>query len=132
MRQNAQRVGTQILVAAAATAAGFLAFVPTSFVGVAELGLIAGVGMLIAFICTMTFLPAAITLFRPPGEGAVVGLRLGGAAGSAGGAPRGPILMVAAALAVAGGRRLPAAAVRFRSARHQEPEHRGDARRCAT
>ena len=38
--------------AAAATAAGFLAFVPTDFSGVAELGLIAGVGMLIAFVCT--------------------------------------------------------------------------------
>ena len=29
------------------------------FLGVAELGLIAGVGMLIAFLCTLTFLPAA-------------------------------------------------------------------------
>ena len=63
-----RRTGVQILVAALATAAGFLAFVPTAFSGVAELGLIAGVGMLIAFACTVTFLPAAITLFRPPGE----------------------------------------------------------------
>src|SRR6185312_6305813 len=67
MRQNAHRCGAQILVAAVATAAGFLAFVPTDFAGVAELGLIAGVGMLIAFVCTMSFLPAAITLCRPPG-----------------------------------------------------------------
>ena len=37
-----------------------------TFRGVAELGLIAGAGMLIAFVCTLTFLPAAITLFRPP------------------------------------------------------------------
>ncbi len=59
--------GPQILVAAAATAAGFLAFVPTDFVGVAELGLIAGVGMLIAFVCTMTVLPAAIALLYRPG-----------------------------------------------------------------
>jgi hopanoid biosynthesis associated RND transporter like protein HpnN len=73
MRQNATRVGGQILVASAATAAGFLAFVPTSFAGVAELGLIAGIGMLIAFFCTMTFLPAAITLCRPPGELGAVG-----------------------------------------------------------
>ena len=73
MRANARRVGSQILVAAAATAAGFLAFVPTSFQGVAELGLIAGVGMLIAFVCTMTFLPAAITLCHPPGEARLVG-----------------------------------------------------------
>ena len=59
------RAGGQILCAALATAAGFLAFVPTSFSGVAELGLIAGAGMLIAFVCTITFLPAAITLCRP-------------------------------------------------------------------
>ena len=73
MRQTAARTGVQILVAAVATAAGFLAFVPTSFLGVAELGLIAGVGMLIAFVCTLTFLPAAITLFRPRGEPGMIG-----------------------------------------------------------
>jgi hypothetical protein len=73
MRQNAHRTGVQILVAACATAAGFLGFVPTDFSGVAELGLIAGVGMLIAFVCTLGFLPAVITLCRPRGERAVVG-----------------------------------------------------------
>ena len=71
--QTAARTGVQILVASVATAAGFLAFVPTDFRGVAELGLIAGAGMLIAFGCTLTFLPAAITLLRPPGEKGVVG-----------------------------------------------------------
>jgi hopanoid biosynthesis associated RND transporter like protein HpnN len=75
MAETGRRVGGQILVAAAATSAGFLAFVPTDFRGVAELGLIAGVGMLIAFLCTMTFLPAAIGLFRPHGESAEVGFR---------------------------------------------------------
>jgi len=65
MRRTGARAGVQILCASLATAAGFLAFVPTSFSGVAELGLIAGAGMLIAFICTVTFLPAAIGLFRP-------------------------------------------------------------------
>ena len=68
MAATARRAGGQILVAACATAAGFLAFVPTDFAGVAELGLIAGVGMLIAFACTVTFLPAAITLCRPATE----------------------------------------------------------------
>jgi hopanoid biosynthesis associated RND transporter like protein HpnN len=75
MAETGRRVGGQILVAAAATSAGFLAFVPTDFRGVAELGLIAGVGMLIAFFCTMTFLPAAISVFRPHGESAEVGFR---------------------------------------------------------
>jgi hopanoid biosynthesis associated RND transporter like protein HpnN len=67
------RAGPQILCAALATAAGFLAFVPTAFSGVAELGLIAGGGMLIAFACTLTFLPAAITLFNPRDEAVEVG-----------------------------------------------------------
>ena len=73
MAETARRVGVQILIAALATASGFLAFVPTAFSGVAELGLIAGVGMIMAFICTLGFLPAAITLFRPRGEVAEVG-----------------------------------------------------------
>ncbi len=75
LAETGRRVGVQILVAAAATAAGFLAFVPTDFEGVAELGLIAGIGMLIAFGCTVLFLPAAITLLRPRGEAAEVGFR---------------------------------------------------------
>ncbi len=70
---TARRVGIQVLVAAVATAAGFLAFLPTSFVGVAQLGLIAGVGMMIAFACTLVFLPAALVLFRPRPEQAEVG-----------------------------------------------------------
>ena len=74
LSETARRSGVQILVAAAATAAGFLAFVPTDFVGVAELGLIAGCGMLIAFACTLVFLPAALVLFRPRPAAGEVGL----------------------------------------------------------
>ena len=59
--------------ARAATASGFLAFVPTQFRGVAELGLIAGGGMLIAFVCTLTFLPALLSLLRPRAEGREIG-----------------------------------------------------------
>ena len=66
--ETARRAGVQILVAAVATAAGFFAFVPTDFTGVAQLGLIAGLGMLIAFACTIAFLPAMLTLFRPRAE----------------------------------------------------------------
>ncbi len=67
---TARRAGAQILVAALATSAGFLAFTPTSFTGVAELGLIAGAGMLVAFACTLTVLPAALAVFRAgPGQG---------------------------------------------------------------
>lgn len=65
--------GPQIFVATLATAAGFLAFTPTNFIGVAQLGLIAGIGMVIAFICTLTLLPALLSLFKatpsPQGKG---------------------------------------------------------------
>lgn len=70
-------VGPQILVAAAAIAAGFLAFVPTDFVGVAELGLIAGGGMVIAFLCTLLFLPAVLAVLHPRAEHAEIGFRWG-------------------------------------------------------
>ena len=100
MQANAYRVGGQILVAAAATAAGFLAFVPTAFSGVAELGLIAGIGMLIAFVCTMGFLPAAITLCRPRGEARLVGFAWAAQLDPVVARRRWPILGVFAVLAV--------------------------------
>ncbi len=68
-----RRSGGQILVAALSTSAGFFAFTPTSFAGVAQLGLIAGTGMLIAFACTLSVLPALIALCRPRAEAAEVG-----------------------------------------------------------
>ncbi len=51
-------VGTPLALAAAATAAGFFSFLPTSYVGVAELGLVAGIGMIVAFVLSITLLPA--------------------------------------------------------------------------
>ncbi len=102
IRQTAARTGVQILVASIATAAGFLAFVPTAFSGVAELGLIAGVGMLIAFVCTITFLPAAITLLHPPGEKGLVGFAWAVPLDPLVAHWRKPILLVFGALAIAG------------------------------
>jgi hypothetical protein len=61
-------VGAPLTLAALATAAGFLSFLPTDYRGVAELGQIAGCGMLIAFATTITLLPALIRLLNPPGE----------------------------------------------------------------
>ena len=61
-------VGAPLTLAAGATAAGFLSFLPTDYRGVSELGLIAGFGMLIAFATSVTILPALIRLFNPPGE----------------------------------------------------------------
>ncbi|MGH7103616.1 MAG: MMPL family transporter [Acetobacteraceae bacterium] len=101
LRSTAQRAGGAILVAALATAAGFLAFVPTDFAGVAELGLIAGTGMLIAFLCTMTFLPAVITLLRARDEQTEVGFAWGQAADRLIARWHAPILLGFAALVIA-------------------------------
>jgi uncharacterized protein len=73
LRETGRRAGAQILVASLATAAGFLAFTPTKFIGVAQLGIIAGFGMLIAFTCTLTFLPAMLCLCQPRSEPREVG-----------------------------------------------------------
>jgi uncharacterized protein len=66
--QAGRRAGAPLTLAAFATAAGFLSFLPTVYKGVSELGLIAGVGMLIAFATSITLLPALLTLFKPPSE----------------------------------------------------------------
>jgi uncharacterized protein len=102
MAETGRQVGGQILVAAMATSAGFLAFVPTQFRGVAELGLIAGVGMLIAFFCTVTFLPAAIAIFRSRGESAEIGFRWAVPIGQALRRRRRPVLAGFAVLAMLG------------------------------
>ncbi|MFT9062717.1 MAG: MMPL family transporter [Acetobacter persici] len=65
LRETGEETGHQILVAALATSAGFLAFTPTAFLGVAQLGLIAGIGMLVAFVSTTTLLPALLKIFHP-------------------------------------------------------------------
>ena len=69
--------GIQISVAAVAIAFGFLAFAPTDFVGVAQLGLIAGVGMCLALLCTLTLLPALLWLFKPRDQGGELALPFG-------------------------------------------------------
>jgi hopanoid biosynthesis associated RND transporter like protein HpnN len=55
-------------LAAMATAAGFLSFLPTDYKGVSELGKIAGAGMMIAFFTSITILPALLDLLNPAGE----------------------------------------------------------------
>ncbi len=107
MAATIRRVGPQILVAATATAAGFYAFVPTDFRGVAELGLIAGSGMIIAFACTLTILPAALTVFHPPAERTEVALPGGMEADAALGRARLPVLAAILLAALAGALALP-------------------------
>jgi hypothetical protein len=75
LRSAARKAGDPLALAAAATAVGFFAFLPTSYRGLSELGLIAGCGMLIAFLCSITLVPAMLAVLNPPGEPASVGFR---------------------------------------------------------
>ena len=73
LRSAAKKAGKPLALAACATALGFFSFLPTSYRGLSELGLIAGVGMLIAFACSITFVPAMLTILEPAGEAAPIG-----------------------------------------------------------
>ncbi|MDP1865051.1 MAG: MMPL family transporter, partial [Bradyrhizobium sp.] len=69
----AERSAVPLSLAAMATAAGFLCFLPTDYKGISELGKIAGAGMLIAFLTSITVLPALLKMLNPPGEKEPVG-----------------------------------------------------------
>jgi uncharacterized protein len=71
-----KHVGAPLTLAAAAVAAGFFSFLPTDYKGVSELGLIAGFGMLIAYLTSITLLPAMLSLLNPPDEPEPVGFAL--------------------------------------------------------
>jgi hopanoid biosynthesis associated RND transporter like protein HpnN len=75
LRSAARKAGNPLSLAAAATAVGFFAFLPTSYRGLSELGLIAGCGMLVAFACSITLVPASLALLKPPGEAVPIGFR---------------------------------------------------------
>jgi hopanoid biosynthesis associated RND transporter like protein HpnN len=68
LANTAKQLGVPLTLAATATAAGFLSFLPTDYKGVSELGQIAGVGMIIAYLSTITLLPALLKVLNPPGE----------------------------------------------------------------
>ena len=50
--------GYSLFLCAITTSIGFYAFMPTSYSGVAELGLIAGTGMMVSLLVTLTLMPA--------------------------------------------------------------------------
>jgi uncharacterized protein len=68
LRSTARKAGAPLALAAAATAVGFSSFLPTSYRGLSELGQIAGCGMIIAFVTSITLLPALLIVLKPPGE----------------------------------------------------------------
>jgi hopanoid biosynthesis associated RND transporter like protein HpnN len=73
LEEAARRAAVPLSLAAMATASGFLCFLPTDYKGISELGEIAGAGMLVAFITSITVLPAMLRLLNPPGESEPVG-----------------------------------------------------------
>jgi len=73
LQMAAEYSAIPLSLAAMATASGFLSFLPTDYKGVSELGKIAGVGMLVAFLSSITVLPALLNLLNPPGEKEPVG-----------------------------------------------------------
>jgi hopanoid biosynthesis associated RND transporter like protein HpnN len=60
-------MGKSLTLAATAIGVGFLAFGPTAYYGVSQLGVIAGLGIFIALALNLTLLPALIGLTRAPG-----------------------------------------------------------------
>ena len=66
--ESADRVGIPLTLAAAAASAGFLSFTPTAYTGLAQLGKIAGCGMIVAYLGSLTLLPALLEAVNPPNE----------------------------------------------------------------
>ena len=75
LERAAGGIGASLALAAAAVTLGFLAFLPTSYVGVSELGVIAGIGMIVGLILNTTLLPALLVVLNPPDQGREVGSR---------------------------------------------------------
>jgi len=75
LRRAATKAGVPLALAAAATAVGFASFLPTAYRGLSELGQIAGMGMLIAFLTSITLLPALLQVLKPPSETRPVGFK---------------------------------------------------------
>jgi uncharacterized protein len=75
--ESGRAMGRSLCLAATAIACGFFAFAPTDYIGVSQLGIVAGLGMIIAVTLSLTTLPALIQLMRPPGvPGKTVSRRL--------------------------------------------------------
>jgi hopanoid biosynthesis associated RND transporter like protein HpnN len=59
---TAKGLAVSLTACTVAAAIGFYSFLPTPYTGVSELGLIAGTGMLLNLLATLTVLPALLTL----------------------------------------------------------------------
>ncbi len=64
LQGTAGRIGGPLTLAAVAAACSFYSFVPTSYSGIVDLGVISGTSMFFALFASLTALPAFLTLFR--------------------------------------------------------------------
>lgn len=71
----ADAIGEPLLMAAGAILLALAAFLPTDYTGIAELGVIAGMGMMVALLLNVTLLPALLVLLDPPPPTGEVGWR---------------------------------------------------------
>lgn len=65
LKRAVRHVGGSLEIGTLTTAIGFFCFIPTSYRGVAELGIISGAGMFISLFITLLVLPAFLCLRRP-------------------------------------------------------------------
>ena len=65
LKDAASALGAPLALAAGAVFLGFGAFLPTDYVGISELGIIAGLGMVVALALSVTLLPALLMLMQP-------------------------------------------------------------------
>lgn len=60
--RTVRTIGTALMLTAPTTALAFFSFAPTEFIGMNQLGVIAGLGVMIAFLVAMTLLPAVVRI----------------------------------------------------------------------
>ncbi len=63
LNDSVHTVGFSLFLCAITTSLGFLAFIPTDYSGVSELGIISAGGMIISLTISLTVLPALLTVF---------------------------------------------------------------------
>ncbi|MGI9047462.1 MAG: MMPL family transporter [Burkholderiales bacterium] len=79
LNRTARGIAGALALAAGAAAISFFSFVPTSYLALAELGMISGVGMFIALTANLTVLPALLAVMPMPAEfGQTAIVRAGG------------------------------------------------------
>ena len=124
LHEAAGWVGIPLTLAAGAAAAGFLSFTPTAYSGLAQLGIIAGFGMVIAYVTSLTLLPALIRAFNPPPEPKPLTLPALAPVDAFLKRHRIAVIVITSLIVAAGLPALPKLTIQFQSARAREPEVR--------